>query len=310
MDIGGVIIERGVPLKALTTFGIGGPADVVYPESTEQLVNIADTLRGRGERFWVIGGGSNVLAADEGVGGVVVGTKKMYNVQCTTYNGGRYYVTCECGVMLPRLAAVARDGGLTGLEWAAGIPATVGGATAGNAGAYGGCMAGIVRGVSVWLDGRVIRLSNAECRFGYRDSIFKRGKGIILSAEIALRLGDRERIAQIMAENAAKRREAQPSGKSAGSVFKKCGDVSAGYLIETAGLKGLKIGGAEVSQKHANFIINSGGATARDVYGLIEAAAGKVLAMHGARLEPEIIFFCNKGDISYDTGRLPYAFCF
>jgi len=278
-------------LSNITTFGIGGPAEVVYPGSVEELIRISNRLRGEGVTFRVIGNGSNILAADEGCGGVVIVTNKMTNE-------GRGLF--ESGALLPRLAAWARDNGLMGLEWAAGIPATVGGAVFGNAGAYGNCMADIVRSVTVWKEGDIITYNTVECKFYYRDSIFKHEKAIILSVDLNLKQGDRVRIIETMNRYADKRRATQPQERSAGSIFKKLGDTPAWQLIDKAGLRGLQIGGAQISPKHANFIINKGGATARDVLDIIDRVTQKI------QLEPEIIYLGE----AFGSRRLPHTFCF
>ena len=239
-----------------------------------------------GVPYTVIGNGSNTLARDGGFRGVVFVTTDMRRV---TIDGTR--LTGGCGVLLGSVGTNASRAGLAGAEFANGIPGTLGGAVYMNAGAYGGQLADIVcETVCYDLDAKqVLHLDNAAQHFGYRHSVFMEKNYIILSATLQLTKDEPDAIRARMNDYLARRREKQPlEYPSAGSVFKRPEGHFAGKLIEDAGLKGLRVGGAEVSPKHAGFIVNVGGATARDVLELIERIREKVYAMSGVMLECEI----------------------
>jgi len=308
-------LRRDEPLSRHTTFRIGGAADLFLAVQTEeQLIAAVRWARERGPPYVVLGGGSNVLVADEGVRGLVIAnrTSGRQPKQAVSYqpsaNGHRpsqvlHLASC---VPLGRFARYAIHRGLGGLEWAVGIPGTVGGAIVGNAGAHGGCVADSLVAVQV-LDasGEVRALAAAELGFGYRSSLLKRRatkdeergediqdrrQAIILSAEFALQAGDRQELEARATEYLAQRRRMQPKGLSAGSVFRNPSGDTAGRLIEAAGLKGTRCGGAQISEKHANFIINCDGATAADVLALMGLARQRVFGHCGVALEPEIVF--------------------
>lgn len=275
------------PLSRVTSFHIGGNADLaVYPADAEAFAYALDAVVQAGVPYTVIGNGSNTLVRDGGFRGVVFVTTDMRRV---TIDGTR--LTGGCGVLLGSVGTNASRAGLAGAEFANGIPGTLGGAVYMNAGAYGGQLADIVcETVCYDLDAKqVLHLDNAAQHFGYRHSVFMEKNYIILSATLQLTKDEPDAIRARMNDYLARRREKQPlEYPSVGSVFKRPEGHFAGKLIEDAGLKGLRVGGAEVSPKHAGFIVNVGGATARDVLELIERIREKVYAMSGVTLECEI----------------------
>lgn len=280
-------IRHDFPLSRVTSFHIGGSADLaVYPADAEAFAYALDAVAQAGVPYTVIGNGSNTLVRDGGFRGVVFVTTDMRRV---TIDGTR--LTGGCGVLLGSIGTNASRAGLAGAEFANGIPGTLGGAVYMNAGAYGGQLADIVcETVCYDLDAKqVLHLDNAAQHFGYRHSVFMEKNYIILSATLQLTKDEPDAIRARMNDYLARRREKQPlEYPSAGSVFKRPEGHFAGKLIEDAGLKGLRVGGAEVSPKHAGFIVNVGGATARDVLELIERIREKVYSMSGVTLECEI----------------------
>ncbi len=278
------------PMSNHTTFKIGGAADIlIEPESVDCLLAVLNVLKEQNVPFFVMGNGSNLLVADNGIRGAVI---KISNSMSAAKVDGEY-IDAECGIKLSRLSGIAQNASLTGLEFASGIPGTLGGALFMNAGAYGGEMKDVVTSVT-YLDiksGEIKTISGDECEFGYRHSIFSKIDAVIISARIKLASGDSTEIRKAMNELATRRNEKQPVDKpSAGSTFKRPDGYFAGTMIQDCGLKGYKIGGAEVSQKHAGFIINAGGATAKDVRDLIAYVQDTVEDKFSVRLEPEVRF--------------------
>jgi UDP-N-acetylmuramate dehydrogenase len=277
---------RGEPLARHTSFGIGGPAEwFVAAETAADLRRWLDWGRERGLPITLLGHGSNVLVADAGVRGLVI-VNRWGGVRVS---GGK--VQTGSGTPLSDLAYYAVSRGLAGLEWAVGIPGTVGGAVVGNAGAFGGYLGDVVRRVTVLGANDTVReLTVAECGFGYRSSAFKAGivAGTILDVELELRPGDPRELWAKAEEGNARREATQPREPSAGSVFKRTANHPAGWLIEQAGLKGTCQGDACISPVHANFIVNRGQATAADVRFLIELAQRRVREQFGEDLELEI----------------------
>ena len=274
------------PLARHTTFRVGGPADVLFlPESAQELQQAMELAREAGEDCLVIGNGSNLLVRDGGVRGLVIklaGPMSGVSVEGTA-------IRAQAGASLSQVSRAALQASLTGLEFASGIPGSLGGALAMNAGAYGGELSQVVREAMVLMDGRVQTLSREELAMGYRTTRVLREGGIVLSAVLDLTEGDASQIAETMDDLNRRRREKQPlSFPSAGSTFKRPEGYFAGALIEQAGLKGYAIGGAQVSEKHAGFLINRGGATASDLLRLIEYVQERVYAQSGVRLETEV----------------------
>ena len=277
---------RDEPMAAHTTFRIGGPADwMFFPESEEQVVAAMDAARALGVPVLVLGNGSNLIVRDGGIRGLVIALgERMSEVRV---DGN--VVSAQAGASLKRVAATAQAAGLTGLEFASGIPGTLGGGCAMNAGAYGGQLSDSLVDARVLLDGAVRTLTREEMQMGYRTTLPLRRGGIVLGARFALEPGDGAAILERMRELNARRREKQPLNfPSAGSVFKRPEGHFAGALIEQAGLKGASIGGAQVSPKHAGFIVNTGGATAADVLALIAYVQREVLRTSGVHLETEV----------------------
>ena len=281
-------LREAEPLAKYTSFRIGGPAALLaLPASEQQLREILQLARKNGVRPVILGAGTNVLVPDAGLETLLIRTKEnLTGLQLT--EGGR--ISAECGVTLAALANFAREQGLTGLEFAHGIPGTVGGGLMMNAGAYGGELAQVTaRTVYMHPDGSVEIFEGARQGFGYRRSAFAQLDGIILRAEFALQPGDPAEIRRIMDDLAARRRASQPlEFPSAGSTFRRPAGGYAARLIDGAGLKGLQVGGAAVSEKHAGFVINRGGASCADVLALMAQIQMAVEACSGIRLEPEV----------------------
>jgi len=276
------------PMTRHTTFKIGGPAELLaVPPDTESLGRLLSLCQEEGVVPFVIGNGSNLLVSDAGIAGVVIRTTALSEIRAVSGE----VIEASCGALLSKTAAFALKQGLTGLEFAAGIPGSVGGAVFMNAGAYGGQMADVVTD-SVCLDrgGQESLISGSEHRFGYRKSLFSEEPDkIVLSTRIRLKKGDAESIRARMETLRDKRYASQPLDMpSAGSVFKRPEGFYAGTMIDQAGLKGASVGGAQVSVKHAGFIVNMGGATCADVLNLITLIQEKVFREFGVTLEPEI----------------------
>lgn len=273
------------PLSLHTSFRIGGPARLLaLPGSGEELAALCRLLKGLGEKPLILGNGTNVLAPDEGLDRCVAVTARA---EASRIAGEA--VEAECGVSLTALAAKAAKAGLAGMVFAYGIPGTLGGALVMNAGAYGGEMKDVAeetRFLDEDLNERVFR--GPEQGFGYRCSAFT-GDMVLLSARLRLRPGDPETLREECRQLLERRRSSQPLElPSAGSAFKRPEGAYAAALIDQAGLKGFRIGGAMVSEKHAGFIVNAGGATASDVRRLLDAVRERVLRDSGVALEPEI----------------------
>ncbi len=278
-------LKREEPLRNYTSFGIGGSAELLLlPSSAEELTALCGVLRRLGVKPVLLGNGSNVLAPDEGIRGAVIVTRRAARME---RRGNA--LTAECGAALTKLSAFAAEEGLTGLEFAYGIPGTLGGALIMNAGAYGGEMKDVTARVD-YLDGE-LRLRSAEgaaLDFSYRHSRFTQ-EDVVLRAELVLAPGDREAVRARCRELTEKRKTSQPlEWPSAGSAFKRPKDGYAAALIDRAGLKGYTVGGAQVSEKHAGLVVNRGGATAADVKKLLEDVQKAVLDRSGILLEPEI----------------------
>jgi UDP-N-acetylmuramate dehydrogenase len=287
-------IRQNEPLSLHTSFGIGGPADILaYPADRNDLVLLLREIRKRGLKYFIMGSGTNLLVKDKGFRGAVICLKRMTAIKILreyrSIGGAFAVVSAEAGALLAKLLSFSVEEGLTGLEFAAGIPGTVGGAVCMNAGTAGGEMGDVVESVTMLLpDGVLVTRGRDEMGFGYRASLVPAGH-IVLEASAVLRREDKGRIAARLKDLMDRRKQSQPVGlPSAGSVFKNPQEESAGKLIEQAGLKGKTVGGAQVSEKHANFIVNRGKASAADVLKLMEIVMQKVLEMHGVRLEPEI----------------------
>lgn len=297
----GISARDGCPLAPLSSFHIGGTAEVaVFPETAEQLARSLDLIRTADIPFDVIGNGTDLLFPDGVYHGILVLTRSMRDV---TVEGDR--MTALAGTPLPLLAVTAREHGLTGLEFAQGIPGTLGGGVFMNAGAFGGCMADVTEW-SEWYDterGEIGRFCGEAHRFGTRTSVYEQmPRYVLLRAGLRLTRGDPCEIAARMEDCRERRARTQPLElPSAGSVFRHPPGAFAGKLIEDLGLKGTRIGGAEVSCKHAGFIVNRGGATARDVRDLIALIRARVLDGTGYRLECEVRTVTDRRNGAYEA---------
>lgn len=281
----GLRLLEGEPMAAHCSFRIGGPAALFAEPSDEaELLALLAALRERGVRPLLLGKGTNVLVADAGVPGVVVHIGEALGA--VRVAGTR--MEAGAGVALSVLAQRAREHSLTGLEFAHGIPGSLGGAVVMNAGAYDGEMKDVVVSVR-YLDGEGTLRETEDMGFAYRRSRFSDGQSVVLSAVLQLREGDGEAVAARMRELGERRRSKQPLDRpSAGSTFKRPARGYAAALIEGAGLKGLSVGGAQVSEKHAGFVINTGNASCADVLALMELVRARVYEKYGVELEPEV----------------------
>lgn len=282
-------ILKDEPMRRHTTFAIGGPADFfIQPKTRRELAGALSVLRERGIPFLLLGNGSNMLVADAGIRGAVVCTTELDEVRI---GEDGYTLTAEAGALLGRVARRAQRAGLTGAEFAGGIPGSVGGAVFMNAGAYDGQMAGVVEQTE-YLDeaGETHTLTGEEHGFAYRGSVFRAHPDwTVVRSTLRLQPGDPAAILDKMNDFAQRRRDKQPLNfPSAGSTFKRPEGYFAGRLIEDAGLKGVSVGAAQVSEKHAGFLINRGGATCDDMLRLIELVQQRVREQFGVQLECEV----------------------
>lgn len=282
-------VEHDVPMSRHTSFRIGGPARrMAFPESREQLVILLGLAEECGVQPFLLGRGTNLLVSDRGLDTLVIKTaERMTGIRRLD----DVTLEADAGVLLSRLAVYAQQAGLAGLEFAHGIPGTVGGGVCMNAGAYSGEMKQVLRSAAVLFPEEGIRaLSCEELNLSYRHSLLtEHPEAVVLYAEFELTPGDPEAIRAAMRELMAKRKASQPlEWPSAGSTFKRPEGHFAGTLIDQCGLKGLTVGGAQVSEKHAGFLINRGGATFADMTELIRQVQQRVLVETGVTLEPEV----------------------
>ena len=273
------------PLSRHTTWGVGGPAKIfVLPKTLDQFVELVDYCQSEKVHFKVIGLGSNLLFPDRGFEGIVISTKALDHDLSAFGNT----ITVGAGQKLAKLAQFALKCGLSGLEWACGIPGSVGGAVVQNAGAFGKDISSVFSKALVFADMRLQTYNIANCDFSYRSSCFKTQNAVILDVCFSLKPEKHEIIEEKMKLFTSKRIATQPLGKTAGSVFLAANGISAGYLIEQAGMKGKQVGGAKISEKHANFFINTGSATSYDILTLINEVKRKVFEEFGVWLETEV----------------------
>lgn len=282
-----VLIDE--PMSSHTTFRIGGPADYfLLPSCSSEVQGILSICREEGLPYFVLGNGSNLLVSDAGYRGVIIHLYRNFNeikVEGTD-------IRASAGALLSGIAAAAKNASLTGFEFAGGIPGTIGGAVMMNAGAYGGEMKHVIKEVTVLTkEGEILALPVEELAFGYRASVVKTAEYVVLEAVIHLEKGDMQAIGERMKELTEQRTSKQPlEYPSAGSTFKRPEGYFAGKLIMDTGLRGYRVGGAQVSEKHCGFVINAGGATAADVVQLMSDVNEKVKAKFGVSLEPEVRF--------------------
>ena len=281
-----ILLEE--PMHKHTTFRVGGPAEVfVTVENKEQLEKIIKYLNLVERPYFILGNGSNLLVGDKGYRGVIIRLGGEFNTLKTEGT----LLTAGASVLLSAAARAAMENGLTGMEFASGIPGSIGGGVKMNAGAYDGEMRQIVESVQVmYKDGSILDLDNETMEFGYRNSVIKNRPYVVLQVSLRLQPGNREEILARMNELAARRKEKQPlEFASAGSTFKRPEGYFAGKLSMDSGLRGARIGGAQISEKHCGFVINEGTATAADIAELIQEVSETVKEKFGVTLEPEVI---------------------
>lgn len=277
------------PMNRHTTFRVGGEAEcMAVVETKEELSQLISYLGRIEQEYFVLGNGSNLLVGDKGYRGIIV----KLGPRLSAVGVEKNHIAAGAGALLSKVAAAARDAGLSGLEFAAGIPGSIGGAIVMNAGAYGGEMKQVVQMVRVIdKEGEILTLDNDTMEFGYRTSIIRDRPFIVLGVVLKLTPGDKEEIGARMEELMKQRKSKQPlEYPSAGSTFKRPEGYYAGKLIMDAGLRGYRIGGAQVSEKHCGFVINRGGASAADIREVIEEVQERVKDRFHVRLEPEVIF--------------------
>ena len=281
-------VWKDEPMKLHTTFRVGGPADwFVTPEEENRVCELVRLLKKENIPYYVMGNGSNLLVGDKGYRGVIIQMyKKMSQIRAMEDR----VIYAQAGALLSKIAAEALNQEWTGLEFASGIPGTLGGAVMMNAGAYGGEMKHVIKSaMAVSPEGELKVLPIEQMELGYRTSVFAKNGDIVLSAQIQLQPGNVDEIRSYMEDLKERRTTKQPlEFPSAGSTFKRPEGYFAGQLIQETGLRGFQVGGAQVSEKHCGFVINKDNATAADIMALIEEVADRVEAKFGVRLEPEV----------------------
>lgn len=283
-------IRQKEPMENHTSLHIGGPADYfVVPTATEEIREAISLCKKENVPYYIMGNGSNLLVSDLGYRGLIIQLGEEYSKACITDQG---LITAQAGILLSRLANLAAEHGYTGLEFASGIPGTLGGAVTMNAGAYDGEMKQCLNSAKVMDEaGNILELTKEELELGYRSSILQKKNYIVLEALIELVKGDSLAIRQKMKDLNTQRRNKQPLEQySAGSTFKRPQGYFAGKLISDSGLRGYQVGGAAVSEKHCGFVINKENATAKDFHAIVENIIRIVDEKYGVRLEPEVKF--------------------
>jgi len=288
------ILEKE-PMSKHTTFKIGGPADLfIIVDTKDSLIKTLDALKKLNIPFKILGNGSNLLVSDEGIKGAVIKLgEKFKEVKILSEDSNRVKIYCGAGVQNSKFCIFAKENGFSGAEFLYGIPGTIGGAIYMNAGAYSSEIKDIiVSSESINSSGETIGLSKEQMKFSYRKSVFSENKNILISAIFELEKGDLDKIALKMEHYIKKRKNSQPLNlPNAGSIFKRPENGFASKLIDECNLKGLKVGGAEVSTKHAGFIVNTGGAKCEDVLKLIEIIKRAVINKTGISLNSEINYW-------------------
>ncbi|MBI1855628.1 MAG: UDP-N-acetylmuramate dehydrogenase [Chloroflexi bacterium] len=281
-------VKENVSLAPYTSARIGGPADYLVTASTaDELAEIVSMLWDKGLNYFMLGSGSNILISDKGIRGITV----LNRARAVRFeNGSQPKVWAESGVIFSNLANRCASKGLSGLEWAATVPGTIGGAVYGNAGAFGGDVSGNLIQAEILTEAGRAQWPVEKMEYGYRTSVLKHSqtKAVVLSAELSLKIATKEEVAVKIEQFSERRKSTQPPGASMGSMFKNPTDDYAGRLIEAAGLKGTRIGNAEISPAHGNFFVNHGQTKASDIRALIELAQKTVADKLGVKLELEI----------------------
>ncbi|MEG2275862.1 MAG: UDP-N-acetylmuramate dehydrogenase [Clostridia bacterium] len=287
-------IKYNEPLAKHSTMKVGGPADVLVEISTlDEIEKVVEFARENKIKYYVLGNGSNVFATDKGYRGIIIKIAKSFS----DYNIDGDEITVCAGMSMPRLASIAQSQGLSGLEFACGIPGTIGGGVRMNAGAYGGEMQDVVTQTKFIDENGILRtISHDEHEFSYRHTIFTDNpKYIILETTMKLKAADKDEIKNKMMENSKKRREKQPlEYPNCGSTFKRPEGLFVGQIIQESNLKGYTVGGAQVSEKHAGFIINRNNATAKDVLDLISHIQSVIKEKYNVELKVEVIVIGEK----------------
>lgn len=284
-EIQGLDVKQNIPLKKYTTFQVGGPADLfITPKDEESLKNLIPIVNKVNKPYFILGKGSNIIVGDKGYRGIIIYTGQLDQITVK-----KNKIKTQSGATLKDIAETAKDHSLTGLEFASGIPGSLGGAVFMNAGAYGGEMKDIIKKVSAYdQNGNKKIMQKDELNLSYRNSIFQKKDYIIFNALLELQPDNKDKISAKMNKLNRKRKNKQPlEYASAGSSFKRPANHYTGPLIEKANLKGYQIGGAQVSEKHAGFIINKGDATAKDIINLIQKIQKEVYEISGVKLKPE-----------------------
>ncbi|MCG2729413.1 MAG: UDP-N-acetylmuramate dehydrogenase [Acetobacterium sp.] len=284
-------IKENEPMKDHTSFKVGGPADLfLMPQSKEELQKVLAICKKSQKNLYIMGNGSNLIVRDGGYSGIIINTKALSHVNTESET-----LIAEPGISLKDLATIALEEKLTGLEFASGIPGSLGGAVTMNAGAYDGEMKGVIKSIQVITeDGSLKTIPNSECAFGYRSSILQQHNWVLVSVEIELKKGDYQAIEEKMLDLNTQRQTKQPlEYPSAGSTFRRPVGYYAGKLVQDAGFRGYSIGGAQVSEKHSGFVINKGGATASDILNLIHAIQAGVKEKFNVDLKTEVIVIGN-----------------
>lgn len=284
-----ILIRENIPLAPFISFKVGGPARYfTEPASPEEFSEALAWAKGKGLETFILGKGTNLVFSDQGYSGLVIYPGKSFNA--IAWNGNR--VRAQSGALLHTVVTQSVGKGMAGIQHLAGIPGTMGGGTYINAGAFGQELKEVITTVtSTTLDGRLVERTNAECGFAYRHSHFFHLNEIILETVLELIPGDKDAMQSEMRETLRKRKEKQPLHlPNAGSMFKRPPGQYAGVLIEQAGLKGFRLGGAMISEKHVNFTVNAGGATAQDIHDLTQEVIRRVKELSGTTLEREVIF--------------------
>ncbi|HEY7270313.1 MAG TPA: UDP-N-acetylmuramate dehydrogenase [Dehalococcoidia bacterium] len=287
-------VKAGESLGRYTTFGVGGPADAyAIASSARQVADIVRLCRREGVPFFVLGSGSNIVIGDRGIRGVTIGNsaQAVTAPRSLAATADGYVVRADAGCSFAAVARHFAFAGFAGLEWACGIPGTLGGAVVYNAGAYGGCLGDVLRRITVASEDGDEELEAASLGLVYRASDFTRGLMVgraVISAEFTLWPGDAADLRQKVRDYDQRRLAAQPRGRNAGSFFKNPPAQPAWKLLDAAGLRGYQVGGAQLSEKHCNFMVNAGGATAADVAALKAIAQQRVRAQFGIELDNEV----------------------
>ena len=293
-EVFGDQLQISVPLSRYTSARVGGPAELfLVANGAAELETAVELAYLQRISYFILGGGSNILVSDKGIHGLVI-LNKAKKVRFR-HTGASVVCTAESGANLSSLARQCISKGLGGLEWAVGVPGTVGGAVVGNSGAHGSDMNSHLLAATIWEPGRGARIyRNDEMQYAYRDSVLKREQGkdiwrrVVLSAELELMPEAPEVLAARADAFTSHRKQSQPGGASCGSMFKNPENFYAGYLIETAGLKGFRVGGAHISEKHANFFVNDNEATAEDIRTLFAEAWNSVLEQFNLEMDLEV----------------------